>query len=128
MHQKSTELRESAKIDRQINDLDQAFHKVYKNLAAAGTNPASGAAIMVAPDAVRAAFSNGIEPLGNLPSWVLRERVYTRTGAVAATSGKIICFVEIGKALSPYGLDSTGGCRFARSEEVSRPEFESLGR
>jgi hypothetical protein len=125
-YHKSAGLRESEEIYKQINDLNQAFHRIHQKLAEQGTNPASGSAMMVPPKAVRTALSNGLDPLGTLPSWVVSEQAYSRTGAVAAISGKIICFVEIGKAHSPYGLDTTGGCRFAHSDEVPRQEFEGL--
>jgi hypothetical protein len=125
-HRKSAGLRESEEIYNQINDLNKAFYRVHQKLAARGTNAVSEPATMVTPEAVRTALSNGPDPLGTLPGWVVSERTYSRTGAVATTSGKIICFVEIGKAHSPYGLDTTGGCRFPRSDEVPRQEFERL--
>ena len=58
-----------------------------------------------------------------LPPSVLRRGIYIPTEVIPQASGKFICFVYLAdERVFPYGLTSSGDCRYARPEDAGQKQ------
>lgn len=118
--------KESDTIYKQRTQLERAFRSVYQKLAAQHSDTGSSEAALIRAVDVRKSLSDDFDTVAELPEWVAADRTFVRTNDVSTGSGKMLCFVEIGRGHVPFGLDANGVCRYATIEEARSSEFLRL--
>jgi len=124
-HQYSKGRRESREGYAKYSATSEAFRSVYLKLRAE-INSTNEEAILIRPEDVRKHLGQGLDAVGALPRGLSIDAVYVAKEGVPLASGRFICFVVFGKRFVPFGLTSTGECRYAKHGEVKEEEFVPL--
>ena len=123
MHQKRLQEHEQSEVQRY--EAKSALRAIYAKVLRSNGMGTNATGLMITPEEVRRAIARENNEIGEMPEWVTKDMVYVTRHGVQIKSGRMICFIALGKpkAQIPYGVTSTGECRYANRGEVAIEDF-----